>query len=103
MQNSILYEVILTVEPEIRDDYLQWLNHHLEAMLAHDGFCAAKLYFNTENENEFTCHYVLENMAAMRAYLAGPAKDMRADGIRRFGDRFSARRRILEAAEGGEY
>ena len=96
MTQSILYEVVITVLPEIRDNYLAWLKPHMEAMLGFDGFLYADLLVNTENENEFTCHYGLRDMAAMNAYLSGPAKDMRADGVKRFGDKMQATRRILE-------
>lgn len=92
---KILYEVVIAVAPEARDDYLSWLQPHMDEMLAFDGFQSADMFFNSEDEYEITCHYRLRDMAAMDAYLAGPAKEMRADGIRRFGDMFSARRRIL--------
>ncbi len=96
MNSNILYEVIITVAPDTRDDYLAWLRPHMDEMLTFDGFRSADLYFNSENENEVTCHYRLRDMAAMETYLAGPAQRMRADGVKRFGDKMSARRRILE-------
>ncbi|MBI1366733.1 MAG: DUF4286 family protein [Alphaproteobacteria bacterium] len=39
--------------------------------------------------------YRLESRQALNAYLAGPAASMRADGLRRFGDKMKARRRVL--------
>jgi len=95
MDGKILYEVVISVDPAIRKDYLTWLKQHISEMKALDGFVSAQLFINTENENELTCHYRLKNHEAMRAYLDGPAKKMRADGINRFSDKFSAQRRIL--------
>lgn len=97
MTLKILYEVVISIAPDIRDDYLAWLRKHMDEMLTFDGFESAEMFFNTEDENEITCHYRLRDRAAMDAYLEGPAKEMRADGVKRFGDRISARRRVLEA------
>lgn len=91
----VRYEVVITVEPEIRDEYLNWLRHHMAQMLKHDGFVGAALFTDGDAPDSFTCHYDLVDMDAMNAYLAGPAKAMRADGVARFGERFRAVRRIL--------
>lgn len=96
---SILYEVSIRVDESIRADYLHWLREHMTAMLEIDGFASADLFIDTEDENQFVCHYRLRDSAAMDAYLAGPAKAMRADGMNRFGDKFSASRRILRSEE----
>ncbi len=97
MTAEILYEVIITVDPDIRADYLIWLRRHMAEMTAFDGFQSADLFINTENKDELTCHYRLRDRDAMNAYLAGPAQAMRADGVKNFGDKFSASRRILGA------
>lgn len=94
---QIFYEVVITVAPELRETYLDWLRPHMHEMLAFDGFLSADLYQDAENDCVFTCCYRLRDRAAMEAYLAGPAAAMRADGVKRFGDRISARRRVLEA------
>jgi len=99
MNADILYEVIITVAPDARADYLAWLRPHIDRMLSFDGFQSADLFFNTEEPNEITCHYRLRDRAAMDAYLAGPAQEMRTDGMKRFGGKISAKRRILTAAE----
>lgn len=99
MPAHILYEVVITTDPSVRADYLAWLRLHMEEMLEFDGFLSAEMFVDSENGDEFTCHYRLRDMAAMEAYLAGPAKEMRADGVRRFGDKISARRRILTAQD----
>lgn len=92
---SVLYEVVITVSPDARAGYLAWLRDHMAAMLALDGFEAAELFSDSEDGCTFTCHYRLRDSAAMNAYLAGPAAKMRADGVKRFGDKIAAKRRIL--------
>ena len=81
--------------PEAREDYLAWLRPHVAEMLGFDGFLSAEIAVNAEDECEITSLYQLESRAAIAAYLAGPAQRMRADGAARFGDKISARRRIL--------
>lgn len=64
-------------------------------MLTIDGFLLADLHYDAENYCVFTCSYRLRDRPAMDAYLVGPAAAMRADGLKRFGDSMSAKRRIL--------
>lgn len=94
-KRGVLYEVVIKVSPDIREDYLAWLHPHMEAMLTFEGFQSAEMFANTENAHEITCLYRLRDMTAMENYLSGPADAMRADGVKRFGDKISARRRIL--------
>jgi quinol monooxygenase YgiN len=93
--SSVLYEVVLTVAPEVRDAFCDWLGDHIDHMLALDGFLSGDAFVDSENPNEIICHYRLRDMTAMTAYLEGMAMEMRKDGLERFGDKFSARRRIL--------
>lgn len=93
--HEILYEVVITIARDRRDDFLDWLRPHIRELLTINGFLSADLHADTENDCVFTCSYRLRDHAAMDAYLAGPAAAMRADGVKRFGDSMSARRRIL--------
>ena len=94
----IFYEVVATVEPGIRAAYLDWLSPHMAELLHIDGFVSGEVFINSENNCEITSVYRLRDMAAMTAYLEGPAKAMRAGGAARFGDKLQARRRILVKA-----
>lgn len=95
--DQILYEVIADISPDARGDYLDWLTPHMAQMLTYDGFLSGEIFVSAEDECEITSVYSLRDMAAMDAYLAGPAKEMRADGVKRFGGKLVARRRILKA------
>ncbi len=96
---EILYEVVITIASERRDEYLAWLRAHMKEMLTFDGFLSAALHADTENDCVLTCLYRLRDRAAMDAYIAGPAAAMRADGLKRFGASMSAHRRILKRLE----
>jgi quinol monooxygenase YgiN len=96
-KHEILYEVVISVARERRDEYLDWLRPHMREMLGFDGFLSAELHHDSEDDCVFTASYRLRDRAAMDAYLAGRAAAMRADGVKRFGDSIAARRRILKA------
>lgn len=96
----ILYEVELEIRDEIFADYRAWLSVHVEHMLELPGFVAAEILERREppppeGAHALTVHYRLTDDAAMQRYLAEHAPRLRAEGVRRFGDRFTATRRIL--------
>lgn len=102
--SAVVYEVTLRVQAGIADEFAGWLRTHVREMLALPGFVGARVGRQqapapAPGEVVFTCWYQLVDAAALEAYLAGDAARMRADGIARFGDRFSASRRVLEAIE----
>ncbi len=96
-EKQVLYEVIADISPDARGEYVAWLTPHVAQMLTFDGFLSGEIFINAEDECEITSVYRLRDMAAMDAYLAGPAKEMRADGVKRFGGKLVARRRILKS------
>jgi antibiotic biosynthesis monooxygenase (ABM) superfamily enzyme len=95
----IFYEVTLEVDREIAADYLHWLKVHMVQMLALPGFVDAQRFARTDTPEAeratFVVRYRLRDQAALDAYFANHAADMRADGLRAFGTRFSATRRVL--------
>lgn len=95
----IVYEVNLRVERSIAPAYAQWLRAHVEQMLALPGFIAAELFEDPDGGDAahlaWCCQYRLVDDAALDRYLREHAPRMRADGVTRFGDRFSATRRVL--------
>ncbi|MGS2722342.1 DUF4286 family protein [Porticoccus sp. GXU_MW_L64] len=100
----LIYEVNLTVSRDIASDYRTWLQTHIEDMLKNPGFHAAKFYQRDADQAGgdgecWTVHYFVESRAALNEYLDGPAIAMREDGIKRFGGKFSANRRVLEPLE----
>lgn len=95
----IVYEVNLRVESGIARDYAHWLEAHIAQMLALPGFVSAER-FEVEAADDathrgFCVQYRLADAGALDAYLREHAPQMRADALARFGERFSATRRIL--------
>ena len=100
----LIYEVNLTVNSDVANEYRTWLQAHIEELLEIDGFHAAKLYQRDSDEAGgdgecWTVHYFLESREALNNYFDNCAPKMREDGLKRFGGRFSATRRVLEPME----
>ena len=119
-QTVVIYEVNLTVEPDIVDAYSAWLEEHIRAMLDHDGFESAAWYVRSdgadgrarasgegtavpdrvpEGPRQWTVHYHLESRDALQRYLAEDAQQMRSEAADRFGEQVTTERRILESRQ----
>ena len=95
----ILYEVNLRVRREIAEEYRAWLGPHVGEMLALPGFVAGELFAVRDADDAetvaFCVQYRLRDEAALDEYLREHAPRLRAEGLARFGERFSAQRRVL--------
>lgn len=102
---SIIYEVTLLIDREVVREYDIWLKHHVDEMLELPGFQSAQVSVVEDNAAESAragrvVHYRLDNRQALDEYFSRFARQMRDDGIRHFGNRFTASRRILRPLEG---
>lgn len=94
----IIYEVNLTIEKAIYQDYYPWLLEHIDVVLKIPGFQQAQIYqikSDDVNAEQLTVHYTLASEQDLDNYLTHHAAALRADAVNRFGSRFSAVRRIL--------
>ncbi len=98
---STIYEVTLHMDRDLADEYDAWLREHVAEMLSLPGFLSAEIsaIANDEAASKVgrVVHYRLENRAALDTYFHDHAKRMRDEGLRRFGDRVAASRRILSS------
>ena len=95
----LIYEVNLRVDEEVAEAFAAWLRAHMREMLAFDGFEEARWYRlepDTPGQVRWTTHYHVQNAESLDTYLRDHAAAMREDGLKRFGGKFSADRRILE-------
>ena len=98
----IVYEVRVLVDDDIRVAYRTWLDAHIAEILALPGFTGADLFGENDPSGK-TClvvRYRLRDQAALDVYLKDHAPRLRADGMQRFGTRFSASRRVHEWISG---
>ncbi len=94
-----IYEVNLSVEPAVVEDYLAWLRPHIDEMLTLPGFESAELVAwegDDEGWKRFTVTYKVASREDLTAYLEVHAPRMRGDGVNRFEGSFRASRRIGE-------
>lgn len=96
----VVYEVNLEIERAVETAYREWLHAHVAQVLALPGFLDAQVFEVLEpaaaaSRFALCVHYRLRDQAALRDYLDRHAARMREDGLTRFGDRFSASRRVL--------
>jgi hypothetical protein len=97
---KVVYEVTLDVDAAIANEYRAWLNRHTAELLALPGFLDARILDLLEPSSPgrvgLCVQYTLRDREAYDAYLRDHAERVRGDGIARFGDRFTATRRVLQ-------
>jgi len=100
--NGIVYEVNLEADADIAAPFDTWLRDHIADMLQFEGFRSAEILDDASappGRIRRIVQYRLRDQAALDDYLAQHATHMRAQGAARFGDRFSAERRVLPHRE----
>ena len=101
--SEVIYEVNLDIDAGIAAEYRSWLHAHVAQMLALPGFIDAQLHDVVDpapaaGRIVICTRHRLRDAAALQAYFDQHAERMRGDGIARFAGRFSATRRVLQAA-----
>ena len=102
-----LYEVNLYIKKDSINNFLPWLEKHIQEMLSFPGFTAAETWKRDDTEPPpssapkgplvwLTVHYRLQSRKDFETYLATQASRMREDGLRHFSGCFSADRRCYE-------
>lgn len=97
---SVIYEVNLRIDPERAADFGAWLPDHVQEVVELPGFVSAEIAREETDDQDapaWSVRYRLVDREALERYLDKDAERMRADGLKRFGDRMQASRRILES------
>lgn len=99
MGSTIIYEVSCAVAPEVGDAFAAWLRYHVPEVASLPGFVEGRwgevVGSAAGGARTFVCWYRLVDAAALDRYFAEDAPRMRADGLRRFGERYTATRRVI--------
>ena len=99
----VIYEVNLTIDDGIYEDFMLWLSDHVNAMLRFSGFIQAGIFKQESeeitNQKKVTIQYQLESRKDLERYFTEFAAKMREEGIKLFRDQFSAARRVFEVME----
>ena len=104
MNQAIVYEVNLSICNSIIDQYLPWLQTHVQEMLQFKGFKRAHVYqelqeVNINSQTNVIVQYQIETLEELTDYFDHQSHKMRQHAVDKFGDRFSATRRILRKIE----
>jgi hypothetical protein len=99
MSTPLVYEVTLDISTDLAHEFDGWLKEHVREMLALPGFHDARI-LKPEGAPPGTerrvVQYTLGSRAELDHYIAEHAPRMREDGIRRFGDKMQASRRVFD-------
>lgn len=91
----IVYEVNMTVETQLKAEFVEWLNEHIHDMETVDGLRKGRLFVDRENQNKLSAQYIFENESAMENYLKDRAEEMRGKLPDRLRSGVNFSRRIL--------
>ena len=102
METTLLYNVTISVEPEVQTEWLQWmLNAHLREMLGTGcflGFRFCELLSDEVQGPTYTVQYELASSEDFERYERDFAPEMRQQGLDRFGTKalaFRTHMRVL--------
>lgn len=98
--SGVVYEVNLELDASVRAEYLDWLAAHVAEICALPGFLDARILEVTDpppvaGRASLCVQYRLTGPQALGVYLTEHAPRLRAEGLARFGGRFTASRRVL--------
>ncbi len=98
----ILYEVNIEIKNDIYDNYIIWLQEHIQEMLLIDGFLHAKIFNDisgdqksTKSHSKLSVHYEIENLSKLNHYFNNQAAKMRKQTSDLFGNDLIINRRVL--------
>jgi hypothetical protein len=94
----VIYEVNLSICDEIYTEYYAWLLGHIKQILKFDGFKRADVGRVDGTKDVRVCYWV-DSLENLNNYLALHAVKMRQEAIERFGDQFTATRRVVVDVE----
>lgn len=98
----VIYEVSVEVDQEIASEYRRWLTDHTADIVEKGRFERADVY-TADGANPLVTNWVIQyrakSLKAVQNYLEKLAPEFRADGLKRFGEKARAQRRILTLTE----
>ena len=99
---TVYYEVDVEVDEAIFDEYLPWLEAHVQKILAIPGFQRANLSEKKTlkpGRRNVVVVYELRSMDCLNRYIEDHAVKLREEAIERFGEKIKIMRRIFPERE----
>ena len=98
----VIYEVNLTINNEVINEFDVWLKSHVAEMLAIPGFISAStavIENDDENTKQRSVQFRLTNQQDLDAYFENDAERMRAIALDKFSNKMTALRRVLTPSQ----
>lgn len=96
----IIYNVTVSVDKSIHNEWLIWIKEHIPQVLATGKFTEAKLtkvLVKEEMEGiTYSIQYRAKSREALESYYSNDADRLRGDGLKKFADKMLAFRTELE-------
>ncbi|MDV3293668.1 MAG: DUF4286 family protein [Nitrososphaerales archaeon] len=96
--SKVLYAVWCDLRPSIEEEWEDWMrNTHVPQVVRAPSFLGARMYSAKEGgAARRVTIYEAKDVGALQRYIEGPAKSLREDCQKRFGDRTKLSRTVLE-------
>ncbi|MBL4643428.1 MAG: DUF4286 family protein [Flavobacteriaceae bacterium] len=95
-----IYNVTLSIDKSIHEEWLEWIHHHIPEVLATGKFISAKLtQVLIEEEMDgvtYSIQYTANSREDLDSYYKEDAERLRKDGMLKFGDKMLAFRTELK-------
>ncbi len=99
----IIYNVTVTVEEDIKEDWLHWMrNKHIPEMMSCGIFIKSqikKVITQRDSENTFAIAYTCSSMKDLHQYQINFSDNLQKEHIARYGDKAVAFRTVMEVIE----
>lgn len=86
-----IYNVTINVDTSIHDEWLTWIENHILDVLNTGKFVSAKFTEVLVDEDmggkTYSVQYTANNKKDVEAYYKEDAENLRADGLKKFGDK----------------
>jgi len=99
----VIYNVTLNVDDDIHHKWLEWMQkEHIPEMLStglFTGYRLCRLLDVDDNGTTYSAQYSCKNLLDYNTYKEQYAPKMQQEGLRRFGEKFTAFRTLMEVVE----
>jgi len=94
----IIYEINITINKILYNEYINWLNNHIKLILKNDGFIKSEKFVYDESKKtiSISVHYFIKSIEQLNYYLKYNSQKMREEGVKKFPNGVNIKRRILQ-------
>ena len=97
-----IYNVTINIDDSAHDEWLQWIQEHIQEVLATGRFVSAKLtqvLVDEEAGVTYSVQYTAATREDLDEYYRVDAPKLRSDGVQRFADKMVAFRTELKVVK----